>query len=134
MSGLVLKLAANERVLINGAVIENGNRRTRLNILTPGADILRLRDAIHPDQTNTPIRRLCYQAQLALSGDATIDSVGPAILEGIEELSAILRDAESHAVLSAARQAVEERRPYYVLKFLRRLLDTEEALLGLAQA
>ena len=46
MSGLVLKLSPKERVLINGAVIENGDRRSRLSIMTPGANILRLRDAI----------------------------------------------------------------------------------------
>ena len=34
MSGLVLKLRPAERVLINGVVIENGDRRSRLNILT----------------------------------------------------------------------------------------------------
>jgi flagellar biosynthesis repressor protein FlbT len=134
MTGLVLKLAPNERLLINGAVIENGNRRSRLNILTPAANILRLKDAIHPDEANTPIRRLCYQAQLALTGDATLDTVGPEIVAGIEELAKILRDPESHAMLSAARHAVEEGRPYYVLKFLRRLLDTEEALLKMARA
>ena len=44
MSGLVLKLAPNERVLINGAVIENGDRRTRLSIRTPHTHILRLAD------------------------------------------------------------------------------------------
>ena len=49
MSGLVLKLAPKERVLINGAVIENGDRRTRVSILTPNANILRLKDALHPD-------------------------------------------------------------------------------------
>ncbi|MDJ0638091.1 MAG: flagellar biosynthesis repressor FlbT, partial [Paracoccaceae bacterium] len=38
MSGLVLKLAPKERVLINGAVIENGDRRTRMSILTPNAN------------------------------------------------------------------------------------------------
>ena len=32
MSGLVLKLAPRERVLINGAVIENGDKRARLAI------------------------------------------------------------------------------------------------------
>ena len=48
MSGLVLKLAPKERILINGAVIENGDRRSRLSIMTPNANILRLRDAIHP--------------------------------------------------------------------------------------
>ena len=36
MSGLVLKLSPKERVLINGAVIENGDRRSRkLSIMTP---------------------------------------------------------------------------------------------------
>ena len=29
MSGLVIKLAPKERILINGAVIENGDRRAR---------------------------------------------------------------------------------------------------------
>ena len=37
MSGLVLKLAPNERVLINGAVIENGDRRSKIAIKTPNA-------------------------------------------------------------------------------------------------
>ena len=70
MSGLVLKLGPKERVLINGAVIENGDKRSRLSIMTPNANILRLRDAIHPDEVNTPVRRVCYIAQLVLSGDA----------------------------------------------------------------
>ena len=37
MSGLVLKLGPHERVLINGAVIENGDKRSRLAIMTPNA-------------------------------------------------------------------------------------------------
>ena len=45
MSGLILKLSPKERLLINGAVVENGDRRARLSILTAGANILRLRDA-----------------------------------------------------------------------------------------
>ena len=34
MSGLVLKLGPRERVLVNGVVVENGDRRTKLHILT----------------------------------------------------------------------------------------------------
>jgi flagellar protein FlbT len=59
MSGLVLKLGPRERVLINGAVIENGDKRSRLSIMTPNANILRLRDAIHPGEVTTPVRRFC---------------------------------------------------------------------------
>jgi flagellar protein FlbT len=50
VTGLVLKLGPHERVLINGAVIENGDRRSKLAIMTPNAHILRLRDAIHPEE------------------------------------------------------------------------------------
>lgn len=48
MSGLILKLAPKERILLNGAVLENGDRRARLRIITPRAHILRLREALHP--------------------------------------------------------------------------------------
>ena len=93
MSGLVLKLAPKERVLVNGAVIENGDRRSRLSIVTPDAHILRLRDAIHPEQANTPVRRVCYAAQLVLSGDvvATIISTSePGMMPSIGEVAQCL--------------------------------------------
>lgn len=35
MTGLVLKLGPKERVLINGAVIENGDRRSRVERQPP---------------------------------------------------------------------------------------------------
>ena len=89
MSGLVLKLAPKERVLVNGAVIENGDRRSRLSIVTPDAHILRLRDAIHPEQANTPVRRVCYAAQLVLSGDVDPEEDRLPMLRRIEELSLI---------------------------------------------
>ena len=73
MSGLVLKLSPKERVLINGAVIENGDRRSKLSIVSPNANILRLKDAIHPEEAVTPVRRVCYAAQLVLTGDAAAE-------------------------------------------------------------
>ena len=80
MSGLVLKLGPHERVLINGAVVENGDKRSRLAIMTPNANILRLRDAIHPQEANTPVKRVCYIAQLVLTGDATAEDTRPQLL------------------------------------------------------
>ena len=131
MSGLVLKLGPKERVLINGAVIENGDRRTRLSILTPGVNILRLRDAIRPDEVNTPVRRVCYIAQLVLSGDADPIEARPQLLRGIEQLSQALRDGDSHCCLDAATAAVQEGEFYRALKQLRALLPREERLLSL---
>ncbi len=129
MSGLVLKLGPGERVLVNGAVIENGGRRARLSILTPGANILRLRDAIHPDQANTPVRRVCYIAQLVLSGDAEPDEVKPQLLRGVEQLSQVFTDRDSRCHLDRATREILDGRFYQALKALRALLPRESRLM-----
>lgn len=128
MSGLVLKLGPHERVLINGAVIENGERRSRLAIMTPNANILRLRDAIHPEEANTPVRRVCYLAQLVLSGDAEPAETQRQLLRGIEQLSQVLTDHDSRTQLAAASRAVLDDQHYQALKALRSLLPREERL------
>lgn len=133
MSGLVLKLAPKERVLINGAVIENGDRRTRMSIMTPNANILRLRDALHPDEATTPVKRICYAAQLVLSGDAEIERATSELLRGIEQLSQVFRDPDSRAILNEATEAVSNARVYQALKTLRLLIPREERLLGVSR-
>lgn len=130
MSGLVLKLGPKERVLVNGAVIENGDRRSRLSILTPNANILRLRDAIRPDEVNTPVRRVCYVAQLILSGDANIEEGRLQLLRGVEQLSQALTDDDSRQLLEDASAAFVEGEFYRGLKRLRSLLPREDRLLA----
>ncbi len=128
MSGLVLKLGPHERVLINGAVVENGDKRSRLAIMTPNANILRLRDAIHPQEANTPVKRVCYIAQLVLTGDATPSDTRQQLLRGIEQLSQVLTDHDSRTQLNIATKAVLEDQHYQALKALRSLLPREERL------
>ena len=133
MTGLVLKLAPKERVVINGAVIENGDRRTRVSVLTPGANILRLRDAIHPEEANTPVRRICYIAQLVVSGDAEAEEAQSQLLRGIEQLSQVFLDPDSRLALTRATDAVEKGQFYQGLRALRSLLPREERLMALAR-
>jgi flagellar biosynthesis repressor protein FlbT len=130
MSGLVLKLGPKERVLVNGAVIENGDRRSRLSILTPNANILRLRDAIRPDEVNTPVRRVCYIAQLVLSGDAPEDQAKFQLLRGIDQLQQALLDRDSQGQLHDAAEAIRAGDYYRGLKLLRGLLPMEARLLS----
>jgi flagellar protein FlbT len=130
MTGLVLKLSPKERVLINGAVIENGDRRGRLSIMTRDANILRLRDAIHPEEANTPVRRVCYAAQLVLSGDTDPADAKLPLLRNIEELSQVFQDPDSRACLREATEALTTQQYYRCLKALRSLLPREERLLA----
>jgi flagellar protein FlbT len=130
VSGLVLKLGPHERVMINGVVMENGDRRARLNILTPAANVLRLRDAIHPSDANTPVRRVAYVAQLVLAGEADPDEGRRQILRGVEQLSQVFTDPESRAHLAAATEAAAAGRFYQAMRALRHLMPRETRLLA----
>lgn len=130
MTGLVLKLAPGERVLINGAVIENGDRRSRISIRTPRANILRLKEAIHPDHVDTPVARVCYAVQLVLSGDATEENGRRDVLRGIEQLSQVFTDRDSRAALDGATRDVVAGNFYQALRALRGLLPREARLLA----
>lgn len=129
MSGLVLKLGPQERVLINGAVIENCDRRARFAILTPGVNVLRLREAIPPNEANTPVSRLCFTAQMILSGDLQLDNVKDQLLIGIEQLRGIFRDYDSLQCLDRAAASLDEGQAYQALRALRMLLPKEARLL-----
>jgi flagellar protein FlbT len=133
MPGLILKLGPGERVMINGVVLENGARRSRLNILTPDANVLRLRDAIHPDEARTPVRRVCYIAQLVLAGEAPPDEARRQLLLGIEQLSQVFDDQDSRARLAEATAHLKQARWYQTLKALRTLLPREERLFAAAE-
>lgn len=130
MTGLILKLAPGERVLINGAVVENGDRRCRISIRTPNASILRLRDAIHPDDVATPVARVCYDAQLLLSGDAEPEQGRRRLLRGIEQLSQVFDDRDSRMTLNAATEQVISGNIYRALRHLRGLLPREARVLA----
>lgn len=131
MSGLVLKLAPKERVLINGAVLENGDRRTRVSIVTSGANILRLKDAIHPEEATTPVKRVCYIAQLVLSGDTPSSEAKNQIASGLEQLSHVFTDHDSRSILDDATQALNNDKFYQALKSLRKLIPRESRLLSI---
>lgn len=128
MSGLVLKLAPNERVLINGAVIENGEKRSKISIRTPNVNVLRLRDAIRPEDARTPVSRACYIAQLILSGDAEPVEGRRQLLVAIEQLSQVFTDRDSRLLLSEASVACVAENPYQALRRLRELLPREARL------
>ncbi len=134
MSGLVIRLAPHERVLLNGAVIENGDRRASLSIRTPNANVLRLRDAIHPEQANTPVKRTCYLVQLVLSGDSDADSIRTPLMRALEQLSQVFRDDDSTRLLRLATDHALAEDHYQALKALRALLPREARLFAAHQA
>ncbi|MEM8595192.1 MAG: flagellar biosynthesis repressor FlbT [Pseudomonadota bacterium] len=133
MPGLILKLRAHEQILVNGVVMQNGERNTRLIIKTPDAKILRLRDAIHPDEVDTPVKRVCYVAQLLVAGETPAEKAVPELTRGIAQLAEALQGVPTGDALDEARRALAAENFYGCLRHLRQLLPIEADLLGKAR-
>lgn len=87
MSGLILKLRPFEELLINGVLVENGDRNTRLRVKSEGAHILRMRDALKPEEATTPVKRAYYAAQQAVAGLVSNDEATENLKKELHEIS-----------------------------------------------
>jgi flagellar protein FlbT len=129
MTGLRLKLRPGERVLINGAVIENGRAQIELRVLTPATKILRLRDALHPDHVDTPTKRVCYIAQLVVAGDLLPEEALSRFVRGVVELRQVFLDPGSQATMNQAIQHARAHNFYKAMQCMRRILPYEELVM-----
>lgn len=128
--GLVLRLRPHEKFLVNGVVIENGARRARLRVKTQDANILRIREALHPDDANTPARRLYYIAQLGVVGETDSEETRTALVKGLEDLQRAFGEHVCHDDIEAALQYARGGEFYRVMRALNRILPHEAALLA----
>ena len=133
MAGLVLSLKPNEKFLVNGALLENGPKRSQIRIEAEGVNVFRMSDVIHPDEVNTPIKRVYYAAQLVLSGDNSIENMEPQVKSGLASLVSVFAGTEMIKNILKAVSAVEHGRYYSVLCALKPLLNIEQELLDHSQ-
>ena len=130
MAGLVLTLRPYEKVLVAGVVLQNGKRRTELRVCDERAGVLRLSEALHPDQATTPLTRTYYVAQAIVAGDAEENVAAPVLLRLIEEARAGFSGFAFAPALAAAEAAAGRGAYYRVMRLLRPLLPQEAALLA----
>lgn len=127
--GLVLRLRPHEKFLVNGVVIENGGRRSRLRVKTQDANILRIRDALHPDEVNTPAKRLYYVAQLAVVGESDGEETKAALVSGLEHLKEAFGDHLCREDIETALKHARGGEFYRVMRALSRIMPHEASLL-----
>ncbi len=127
MTGLVLKLKPFEKLLVNGAVLQNGPRATRLRVRSADASVLRLRDALHPRDAATQAGRIYYIAQLAVAGEAdaadAISELAPLIDQSLGEAT----EERARAAFLKARDAAAAGRLFSVMRAIKPLLDAGQA-------
>lgn len=118
MTGLILKLRPNEELMINGVVVQNGDRKTRLRVKTTGASILRLRDAMRPEEATTPARRAYYVAQLAVAGELPVPEAEVILARALDDLEAAYAGCPDAVSIEAAQAELKAGRIYGVMRRL----------------
>jgi flagellar protein FlbT len=98
-----------EELMINGVVVQNGDRKTRLRVKTDGAAILRLKDAMRPEEATTPLKKAYYVAQLAVSGELPAKEAAAILSRALAALSATARAPEAETVARAAEELASGR-------------------------
>lgn len=130
MAGLMLSLKADEKFLVNGALVQNGPKRAQIRLPDNNVNVLRLSDCLHPDDINTPVRRAYYLAQLILSGDVRRDTGKLKLTAALYDLDKVFAGTSVEALITKALQDTTQERYYSVLVTLKRVLSVEGQLLG----
>ena len=130
MSVLSLKMAAGERIFVNGAVI-GVDRRASLQ-LHNAATFLRESNVMQADEATTPLKRLYFAMQRGLLSPA---DARVAALEAGVMTEALLTAVSSPAMVDGlldARDALARGRHYGAMRAIKPLFAVEAELLGAA--
>ena len=129
MSGLVLTLAPGERFIVNGAVLDNGDRPSRIRGKDYDARVLRCSDAINPEDVDTPVKQVYFAIQLLITGDLEADATMPAILKECTALEDIFSSIRPN-VIPKLREMLSRENYYSALNYLKQVLALESTLLA----
>lgn len=129
MSGLMLKLAAGERFIINGAVLENGSKPARIRIAEDKVRVLRCRDALRPEDVDTPVKQVYFAIQLLITGDLDEDKTRPAIDAECRKLQDIFATIQPD-IIPTLREMLGRGNYYSALYHLRPIFALEAELLA----
>ena len=124
---LKLSLKPGERFVLNGAVVQNGDRRGVL-ILQNKASVLREKDIMQADEVNSPARRIYFPVMMMyLEGTVSPKLYDEFALRLTEFMGATRNPAVLSECVSASRH-VMAKDFYKALMSARKLVDYEEGL------
>ncbi|CAD7849451.1 MAG: Flagellum biosynthesis repressor protein FlbT [Olavius algarvensis Delta 4 endosymbiont] len=122
---LKLTLKPNEKMIIGGAVITNGNSKSNL-IVENKVPILREKDILNETEVNTPGRRVYFAIQLMYIDEANLVVHHNSYWELVKDF---LGAAPSQlAVIDRMSEHILQRQYYKALKLCRELINYEEEI------
>ena len=129
---LKLTLRPHERVVVNGCVIRNGDRRQALTVENR-ADIVRESDLLKPEARATPVSKVYFLLQTALIRPETREQAIPLIQKGLVDLACCFGSEMRSRVMVAANH-VSASDYYKALSEMRAVLRYEAELMQMRPA
>jgi len=124
---LAINLRPNERLIVNGVVIQNSAASAKL-LIHNNAAVLREKDIITEEGANTPARRIYFAIQCKYLFPAKDDTYLPLVHQFIEEFEAAA--PSTSGIIQEIRRQVGAGQLYQALKTAKQLIAREQEILN----
>ena len=126
---LKLSLKPGEKFVLNGAVVQNGDRRSSL-LLQNKASVLREKDIMQADEAATPARRIYFPVMMMYLDQANCDAFHDEFVQRLTEFMGAVRNPDMLTDCVNISRHVMIREYYKALMLCRRLIEYEDERLG----
>jgi flagellar protein FlbT len=125
---LKLSLKPGEKFVLNGAVVQNGDRRGVL-ILQNKASVLREKDIMQAEEATSPARRIYFPVMMMYLDDGGASKYYDEFVRRLSEFMSVIRNPDVLADCVAVSKHAMAREYYKALMLCRKLIDYEDARL-----
>jgi len=126
---LKLSLKPGEKFVLNGAVLQNGDRRATL-VLQNKASVLREKDIMHEDEVTTPARRIYFPIMMMYLSQKQDNKVYDEFVVRMTEFMNVVGSPEAMQECVAISRDVMAGEYYKALIRCRKLIDFEDKRLS----
>ena len=126
---LKLSLKPGEKFVLNGAVVQNGDRRGVL-VLQNKASVLREKDIMQQEQANTPARRIYFPVMMMYLDESGAERYYDEFVRRMSEFMGVIRNPNVLADCVDVSKYCMEREYYKALMLCRKLIEYEDERLG----
>jgi flagellar protein FlbT len=126
---LKLSLKPGEKFVLNGAVVQNGDRRGVL-ILQNKASVLREKDIMQLDEVTTPAKRIYFPVMMMYLDESSAAKVYDEFALRLTEFMGAISNPAILSECVAMSKYVMGREYYKALMSARKIVDYEEQRLG----
>ena len=126
---LKLSLKPGEKFVLNGAVVQNGDRRGVL-ILQNKASVLREKDILQPEDAKSPARRIYLPVMMMYLEPADASKYYDEFVQRLSEFMSVIQNPQVLADCVTISRFCMQRDYYKALLGCRKLIEYEDMRLG----